>query len=205
MIRRALAAGLGLALVACAGHSPTLPDQESRAVAYAHRASQLEAFARWSLTARLGLDDGQDGGSGRLQWGVDGPSSTLDFRGTLGRGAWRLALDRDGATLSRADGSVVHDPSVSELIRRESGLMIPVGSLHWWVRGLARPGAERRLELDASGLPAELHQDGWMIRYDRYMEEGEMLLPRKLVATRGEYRVKLVISRWAMPAGDSDA
>jgi len=205
LIRLAAGLLLGLLLTACAGRAPYEPDRETRTASYEVRAGRIQTFPRWSLTARLGVDDGRDGGSGRLEWGVDGSSSTLEFRGTLGRGAWRLALDETGATLSRADGSVVHDPSVAELVRRESGLLIPVDSLQWWVRGMARPDQEHHLELDPSGLPVELDQDGWRVRYDRYLEQDSLWLPRRLEATRGDYRVKLVISRWSMHAGGGDA
>lgn len=201
-----LATGLLLALLlaGCASQkqreTAALPNQ----AAYDARAAAWQGITAWTLTARLGLNDGDQGGSGRLDWRVDGAESSLSFRGTLGRGSWRLELDGEGAVLYLADGEVIRDDSVSELVRRESGLEIPVEALHWWVRGLAQPGGGQALALDGEGLPVTLRQGGWLIRYEKFMEEGGLTMPRKLEATRDHYSVKLSVSRWRLGSAQND-
>lgn len=197
---------LGLLLVAvvagCAGRAPGPGVDDPDRAAYAQRAEFLSGLERWSLAGRLGVDAGDDGGSGRLDWQVDGPASSMHFRGTLGRGAWRLEAGREGAVLYRADGTEERAASLGELVAREAGLPIPVEALHWWVRGLAQPEQPHELELDGAGLPVALRQADWLIRFETYIEHAGHMLPRKLEATRGDYAVRLAVSRWTL--GDDD-
>ena len=199
-----------LCLAACATSpgpgDPVTADQRERLAraAYVERQDAIATWEAWGFSGRLSMDDGEDGGSGRLDWAVRGGVSTLEFRGALGQGAWKLVLDPDGATLSKADGSVLADPSVGDLVRRETGWRVPVDALGWWVRGLAEPGHPAQFEFgDAGTQPlVALSQLGWHIRYDRYREDDELLMPSRLEATRDNGRVKLAISRWWHQAGD---
>jgi outer membrane lipoprotein LolB len=102
-------------LAGCAARP--IPDSDgSAATAYTARFSELSAWQSWNLTARLGIDDGTEGGSGRLDWQVNGSQETLQFRGALGQGAWRIDIDEDRARLQRADGSVTTAPRVQDLV-----------------------------------------------------------------------------------------
>lgn len=194
---------LCLLLAGCAGAPQRPPTPDAQALA--DRAENLGAWVRWGLTGRLGLDDGTEGGSGRLDWAVDGPNSEMHFRGALGRGAWQLTLDARGATLERADGTSVSAPTVSGLVAQETGLHLPVSALHWWVRGLPDPGSTHERELDADGLLVELRQLGWVVRYRRYMDYGTLMMPRRIEAVNGEQRVSLAVSQWWHANGAPDA
>lgn len=182
-----------LLLGACAGPQSRapLPAPEQQ-----QRIAELGGWTHWGLSARLGLDDGRDGGSGRLDWSVSGQQSLLHFRGALGQGAWQLELDGQGATLTRADGSVSSDDDLQALLWRETGWQVPVAALQWWVRGLAEPGSGQQPELGADGLPASLEQDGWQVSFLRYMDFQGQQLPRRLEAVRGDVRLKLAVSSW---------
>lgn len=203
-LRTALCLAAAL-LAGCAAPAPRPTPPMTDHEPYAQRAAAVGAWTRWGLTARLGIDDGQDGGSGRLDWRVDGESSTLDFRGALGRGAWRLSIDPEGATLLRADGSEVHANSIAELVIAETGLSLPVAALQWWVRGLPQPVPEFRWSLDDQGLVQELEQLGWQVHYNRYMDYGTLRMPRRLEATDGVQRVNLAVSRWWHEGEPGDA
>ena len=78
--------------------APTEPD-----AAFDARAASLAAWSAWGFTSRLSVDDGDEGGSGRLDWRVSGDDSELQFRGALGQGAWQLEMDSAGATLRKAE------------------------------------------------------------------------------------------------------
>jgi outer membrane lipoprotein LolB len=63
------------------------------------------------------------------------------------------------------------------------------------VRG-ARAGGEAKVEFREDGLPATIVQDGWKIEYPDYDTARTPPLPRKVFASRGEYRVRLAVSEW---------
>ncbi len=186
-----------LLLNACTGVPVKEPLSGNMAM-YQERAAKLGTVPEWGLVGRISLDDGDDGGSGRLQWDVKADSSELDFHGAMGRGAWHLQINPEGAVLKEANGAEQTASGVNDLIQDRMGWPIPVDALQWWVRGLAAPGAIEGEKLDAEGLLISLEQFGWSVGYSRYDSVAGVLLPRRLNVTRDNYRLKLAISRWQM-------
>jgi outer membrane lipoprotein LolB len=186
-----------LTLNACTGVTVKEPGPDDKA-AYQHRTGQLKAIAHWGLVGKISLDDGDRGGSGRLQWDVKPGQSELDFHGALGRGAWHLQIGAEGALLKMADGSEETAASVSELFQDSVGWSVPIEALQWWVRGLAAPGAIESQQLGAGGLLVSLRQFGWDVDFNRYDSVGDIGLPVRLNATRDQYRVKLAVRHWRM-------
>ncbi len=166
--------------------------------AYRERAELIAATPDWSLVGRISLDDGDQGGSGRLQWDVGSDNSELDFHGAMGRGAWHLQIGPEAVVLRESNGAEQTAAEVNALIQDRMGWPIPVDALQWWVRGLAAPGAIEKEEIDHEGLLISLAQFGWSVDFNRYDLVAGVALPVKLNAKRDNYRVKLVVSRWRM-------
>lgn len=166
--------------------------------AYQNRSAKLNATVEWGLVGKISLDDGEQGGSGRLQWDVEPGQSELDFHGALGRGAWHLQITPEAAFLKMADGSEQIAPNVSELIQDQIGWPIPLDALSWWVRGMAAPGVIENEQIGPDGLLISLSQFGWNVDFNRYKSVADLELPIRLNATRDQYRVKLAISRWRL-------
>ncbi len=186
-----------LILGACAAPGP-VRDMSAPEQAYAKRLDRLQGEQTWGFTGRLGLDDGEDGGSGRLDWRNNPDSAILDFRGSLGQGAWQLEAGPAQARLKRSDGSVAVAQQVDLLAYQELGWVLPVSALSWWVRGMAWPGNEGpdSLQLNPDGTPAVIEQLGWQVTYSRYMDHAGEQLPSRLLARQGDTQVKLAVSRW---------
>ena len=158
----------------------------------------LNATGKWSLVGKISLDDGNEGGSGRLQWDVEPGHSELDFHGAMGRGAWHLQISQDGVLLRMADGTEQAAEDVNDLIQDHMGWPIPLDALQWWVRGLAAPGAIESEAHGPEGLLTNLRQFGWDVDFKRYTSINGVEMPVGLNATHDNYRVKLAISRWQM-------
>lgn len=180
------------------------PEPLDRA-AFQKRTDQLEAIVSWGLVGKISMDDGDQGGSGRLQWEVKPGHSELDFHGAMGRGAWHLQVGPEGAWLQMADGTEQAAPGVSELIQEQIGWPIPLDALQWWVRGLAAPGVTENETLGPDGLMISLRQFGWSVDFNRYDAFDGMAMPVRLDAKRDDYRVKLAISLWRMGLDDAPA
>jgi outer membrane lipoprotein LolB len=190
---------LGLLLTACRSLAPPPESMANARTIYEQKAAAIAAWDQWAFLGRLSLDDGQDGGSGQLHWQVRKESSQMDFRGSLGRGAWRLRILPDRAILEKADGSLNEARDVDQLIQREIGWQVPVDALAFWVRGLEAPGDSGNMKLDPSGRITSLQQLGWNIEFDRYRTVGAVELPGRIEAVQGTFRVKLVAGRWTGP------
>jgi outer membrane lipoprotein LolB len=197
-IRVCLALALAALVQACATAPRELESDPGRQQRYENRADDLATRPDWSLKGRLAIKDANDGGSGNLQWKQDSGSTRLDFHGALGRGAWRLQVDGDGAELELADGQLFRADTVQVLIRDQIGWVIPIESLAWWVRGLEAPGSAEGRRLDEDGTLQYLHQHGWEIEYGQYREVGDISLPRRLTARQEERTVKLAVRNWTV-------
>ena len=184
-------------LNACTGvavKDPSLVDK----TAYQDRTEKLTAIAEWGLAGKISLDDGDQGGSGKLKWDVEPGQSDLGFHGAMGRGAWHLKMGPEGAHLKLADGTERTAADVNDLIREHVGWPVPLDALQWWARGLAAPGIVEDEQFGDEGLLVSLRQFGWNVDFNRYDSVEDIELPVRLKATRNNYRVKLAISRWRM-------
>jgi outer membrane lipoprotein LolB len=185
-------------LAACSSIQPAAIDDPGQARRYQARFDHLNGIDAWSLEGRLAVSNENDGGSGHFNWSKQGRSDRMNFHGALGRGAWRLAADENGAELELADGSVYRAVSINELVRNRVGWEIPLEHLAWWVRGLAAPGGFEQRLLDAEGNLVELRQAGWKIEFGRYKTFGGIGLPVKMTARREASKVKLAIRNWSL-------
>lgn len=188
-------------LHACSSAPVAVPEAGNQ-FAYQDRVARIGSVSDWSLVGRISLDDGEQGGSGRLQWVVKADQRSIDFHGAMGRGAWHLESGPEGAVLRLADGSEHTAAAVDTLVEQQLGWPIPVTALQWWVRGLSAPGPVEERLIDAAGLLTHLKQFGWQIDFKRYSSESSTLMPTRLDARRGQYRVKLAVSRWQITAHD---
>ncbi len=190
-------------LSACASKTPQ-PEPPDSEQLHSERTARLLGWQAWSLTGRLGVNRGEEGGSGRLDWTVREATSRLAFRGTLGQGAWRLDVTPELARLELKDGTIREAARVEDLVLDQTGWDAPVTALQWWVRGLVWPNgpAPTERKLNEDGTLAVLEQAGWRIEWTRYTEREEsLLLPSRLQLTRSDVSIKLAISRWANTPG----
>lgn len=143
-----------------------------------------------------------------MDWTVREDSASLAFRGTLGQGAWRLAVTPDFARLELKDGTVREAPRVEDLVLDQTGWEAPVTALAWWVRGLAWPDGPEPVgrRYNADGTLATLDQAGWNIVWTRYTDRiASQRLPDRMELSREDVRIKLAISRWSLIQPSSDA
>lgn len=195
---------MGLALLLMNGCTtiPVTGTGAGNQAAYKIRAENISSVSEWHLVGRISLDDGEEGGSGKLQWVVRAGHSSIDFHGAMGRGAWHLEINPAGASLRLANGNEYFAQDVDALVRQQIGWPIPVEALQWWVRGLAAPGAGYAQQLDDTGRLTSLTQFGWQIDFNRYNSDAGVALPVRLDARQNDYRVKLAVSRWHFPIND---
>jgi len=162
------------------------------------REAQLAEHIGWSLTGRLAVSNGDDGGSGNLRWtqGID--HYELEVQAPVTRQTWRLQVKLGKARLDGLDGGPREDSDASALLAREVGWVLPLADLASWVRG-ARGDGNATLQFDDDGLPTELVQHGWVVDYRAWDRSLSPPLPTKIFVQRGEQKVRLIITRWHAP------
>lgn len=185
-------------LPACSTTQQQEVDQAQRLQLYELKSDRVKTQVYWSLSGKLAISNGKEGGSGKFNWHSGPDFNRMDFHGAMGRGAWRLEADGQGARLELADGTINHARSVNLLVHSQLGWEIPVDSLSWWVRGLAAPADIEQREIDGQGNLNRLVQDGWTIEFGSYRSFGDVDLPLKLTAQQADWKVKLVVRDWEM-------
>lgn len=194
-------AALVLALAGCVSQParpPVVPVDRAQAEAADRERAQL---TQWSLSGRIAVSNGSQGGSGRIDWQQTGGRYAVSLSAPVTRQSWRLSGDADGARLEGVEGGPRESGNVEAMLYETTGWDIPVRALAEWVRGVgAVPGefGEARVVYGEGGRPARLEQAGWVIDYTQWQEAGQPVLPARLVATRGQAKVRLIIDQWSL-------
>ncbi len=196
---RLLAAGAVLALAGCTA-LPTRPlaPEASLLAAQAAREQALAAQADWTLRGRLGVSDGQDGGSGSLEWRQRGEAFRFQLHAPVTGKTWVLAGGPGHVVLEGLRATPVEGSDAAALLQRELGWQVPVAELAAWVRG-ARAAGAARIRFNPDGLPAEIEQGGWTVSFPAWDASLQPPLPTRVFARRGDYRVRLAIHEWTLP------
>jgi outer membrane lipoprotein LolB len=174
--------------VRMAGDAATVAAQQTREAALAGR-------DHWTLSARMYVGNGKDGGSGDLTWTQDGDH--YDFTVSFPGRQVRLSGDPSGALLEGADkAGPVRGPDAESLMDKALGFRVPLEDLRAWVMAVRAKGAPADVHFGADGLPSELAQDGWTISYPEWDQSAQPRLPVKVYATRAPFIVKLARMSW---------
>ena len=184
-----------LTLVACAPVAVRRGPDVALLQAQAAREALLASMPDWSLSGRIAVSDGHDGGSGRIEWSQHGSDFDIRLSAPITRRSWRLVRQGAQVRLEGLDGGALEGDDAQALLQQALGWVIPVDALAAWVRG-ARAGSGATLEFDADGLPALLDEQGWTVEYRAWTPDTTLALPKKVFASQGQSRVRLQVDRW---------
>jgi len=181
--------------------APEVPVDQAQARAQDERRA---ALTDWSLSGRIAVSNGKQGGSGRIDWQQSGDRYTVSLSAPVTRQSWRLSGDDSVGRLDGIEGGPREAADIEALLRETTGWNIPVRALADWVRGVGADPArfgEARVVYGAGNRPVRLTQAGWTIDYAQWQTEAAAgagpVLPARLTATQGEAKVRLIVDEWA--------
>jgi outer membrane lipoprotein LolB len=196
---RALAAVL-LGVLPLAGCAPLVTRTTGTAAptpSWAERRDQLQGLTGFALRGRVAVAAGEQGFNAALRWQQAGDRAEIALDGPFGIGGLRVAVNGPALALTTGRGQRLDGAAARGELERELGFELPLDALRYWLLGVPSPGqpAEERLE---DGMPrlAGLSQDGWRIEYPDYVQTADGDRPRRLTATRGAARLRLVVESW---------
>jgi len=169
------------------------------------RESALAPIQHWELRGRLAVRAEERGGQASLTWKRDAAQHTIRLNGPLGRGVVRVTQNETGAQLQDSEQRLFHAANAEELLYRYTNWRLPLTNLNYWVRGVPVPDLPSSRELDNAGRLKTLHQQGWEVRYQDYVQSGIHELPSRLTLIYSPdpatmemptMEVRLVIDRW---------
>jgi outer membrane lipoprotein LolB len=154
----------------------------------------LATLATWQATGRMAVAASGSGGSGSFDWRQQGNESRIRLQGPVGIGGMQLTLDGDAVQLESGGRSLSSQAAWAELEAR-LGAPVPARNLRYWMLGLPAPGPS---QWRSEASTRTLEQDGWVIVYEKTIEQSGAVLPARLTATNGTSRVRLVIDHWSL-------
>lgn len=150
----------------------------------------------WSVSGRVALSDGEQGGSLSFQWRAEGSRHEIALRTVAGGRQWRLVFDDELAELEGSDVDRLIGPDPDPLVEQAVGWPIPVADLVWWIRGLVPPERTTTTEFADDGTLAFARAPPWSLEFQRYSDFDTTVLPSRLQADSSPYRVRMVLRNW---------
>jgi outer membrane lipoprotein LolB len=189
-MRRALLLMFCSALGACATVRPVAPPVP--AVAWEQRVTQLQQATRWRLDGRAAVALGAQGWQATLDWRQSGMFAEARLSGPFGIGALVLKQGPDGLSLNGAPPS----DAVLSQVHDKLGFDPPLENLHYWLLGIPNPASGFEVSRNDQDRAKTLTQAGWNIVYDRYLAVAGDVLPTRVVLSREDVRVRIIIDHW---------
>ncbi|HMH87732.1 MAG TPA: lipoprotein insertase outer membrane protein LolB [Steroidobacteraceae bacterium] len=193
-MRRALLLGVCSALAACATVRPQ-PRPQPPSESWEQRVTALQQARGWQLDGRAAVAVGTQGWQATLHWRQSGMFAEVHLSGPFGIGALVLKQGPDGLSLNGAPPS----EAVLAQVQEKLGFDLPLENLHYWLLGVPNPAAAFEASRNDQDRATSITQAGWSIAYDRYMPVAGDLLPARLVLSREEVRVRIIIDHWDGP------
>lgn len=147
----------------------------------------------WSVRGRVALSDGKQGGQLDLNWQSQANTVAVTLSTRFGNQWWQLEFDERSAVLRGHEGDEQSMGNADELVAQATGWPIPVSALHYWVRGLEPP------QTLYAGFGRA--REAWQIEVtdQQWVSDGRgqaTLLPRRIEAKQGQYRIRVVFGQW---------
>lgn len=155
---------------------------------------QLLALESWALQGKIGIRTADDSASAGVSWKQQQDRFNITLAGPFGQGATISGSRRD-ATLEVSGQQPISAGSPEELLAYQFGWEFPVQAARYWVKGAPAPESSYQAKFNSQGL-AELDQNGWHIQYRNYVDNGQLKLPTKVVLTRDELKLTLLVRNW---------
>ena len=135
--------------------------------------------ASFEMSGRLALRQGERSEIARLRWSHSPSSDRWVIASPIGNEVARIESGAGGAKLTRAGEVPEEAPSFAALSERLLGVALEPEALAAWLHGNAPRQA-----------------GGWVVSIDESQRAGSVEMARRLTATRGDVRVRLVVDEY---------
>jgi len=166
----------------------------------------LRSLSGFQLKGRAAVRAGEEGFNASVTWRQIAAESRFKLSGPVG-GSLTLVYGPQTLHVISSRGEELEGAEAEQALTAQLGFVPPFEALRYWVLGLAAPGEPLTEQAtDRDGRLVDMTQQQWRIHYDRWSEfetsAGMVRLPRILVATHADLRLKLVVESWKPQAGN---
>jgi outer membrane lipoprotein LolB len=166
--------------------------QPKSSLQWQQRLADLQGSHSWAMGGRAAVALGTQGWQASMDWRQSAAYAEVHLSGPFGVGAVVLKQAADGLSLNGAPPS---DAVVAQ-VQERLGFQPPLDHLRFWLLGVPDPSAPAQVVQNDQDRAMQVTQDGWVIAYDRYLMTGHDLLPTRVILSRGDVRVRIVVDHW---------
>jgi outer membrane lipoprotein LolB len=192
-------------LASCASISEQIRHQPADWDARVERHNQIN---HWTIKARLGVQTETEGGSFDVFWQQSADVYDIRLVAPMGQGAVHIEGDRDGVTISLADGQSEYARDAETLFASMTGLSLPVNGLHDWLRGMPIQGEKTdKTRWNENGQLYKFEQRGWRVEMNRYSKVADYELPHAFYLEREDrpdLSVRMLVREWRLAQSSPD-
>jgi len=163
------------------------------------RYNKLIQLDRWKFQGRTVITQGREAWNAGLRWQENKDSYQIKLEGPFSQGGVTLDGNKDHVVLTQSDGTQQSAKSPEALLRKMMGWKLPVSALRYWVRGLPYTTDIATMEYDQQGRLTHLVQQGWDIKFLRYIPFGNYSMPSKIFIKHPDLSLRIIISDWSKP------
>jgi len=161
------------------------------------RQAQLTALNQWNAQGSIGAHSVEKGWNASFNWQQQPNDYTIQIFGPLGINRIQLAGNSQQVTLQTAS-QTYNATSPELLIQQQLGWKLPVSNLYYWLRGLPAPNSRFTRSFDMNHHIVHLQQDGWDLKYLRYLSIKGIDLPDRILLSNSRWQIRIVVTDWQL-------
>lgn len=185
------------ALLSACTQAPTKPNIVSPNHAEQHLLS-IQNIQAFSLKGRIAVQTEGQGFSGKINWQHTTKTDVINLFSPFGGQVAKINKTPQSVTLTDNKGNRITEGDMNGLMQKHFGWVLPVLALEDWALGRIKLGEHTANEptFDEKGRLQSFSQDGWAVRYKRYIQTSGYDLPSKLTLRKDGLYLKLLIESW---------
>jgi len=187
---------LFFSLVGCSTLPRKMPPPYNHSLSWEKREGALNGITSWDIQGLTAVRTPDNAWTANLRWQQREGNYALSLWGPLGVNSFQLTGAPGNVILKTGNGKTYHATSPEELLAKQTGWILPVSNLFYWVRGLPVPTIPSKIQFDPYHHITQLNQAGWTIRYLSYTSAKHTDLPAKIYITHPPLQLKIVIHQW---------
>jgi outer membrane lipoprotein LolB len=153
--------------------------------------------APFVLNGRIAVRHDGERSSANVRWTHSATEDDILLLAPLGQTMAHIVSNAQGVLLDTQDKH--YSAEDTELLTQKAlGWHVPLAGLRYWVLARPAPAPDTEIERDANGQISAMRQDGWEIRYTRYVTQTADSLPQRMSLQREGMELQLLIDEWEM-------
>lgn len=153
-----------------------------------------QAMKSWSLSGRLSLRNGKQSKLSLIKWQHNETEDLWVLSSLIGGTIAEISHSR-GVTYIK-EPKKHHKALGNQELAEAFGFIPPLKHLSYWVRGLADDSEGKQVLVREEYTTHGFKQHGWLVTLARYAREDGIILPSKVVMSRGDLKIIIVVDKW---------